>query len=381
MRLAFHTRIKAIIRAKRTSKTAKPWVLEMPNTHSHTRRKRTLARELKNRVNSPGFDRLASLYDETLPMDNVGRRLSAIRELAAKHWDFRRGKMRYEVDFSTVSPGESVIDLNNTRVQRTIVAAAADFGLTAPSHSSRDAYDGLIVPGGAELSPYLRLKYALEQTGPGGKPLRFGWIALLGCDRIVSKDEQGKVKAYAPQAKTEFDLMVAAAEKLLDLTLLRDANMRKVGYRYDRETWPHVRYYKDVSGTRVLIFNAPIPAGDVKANTGHTYDFLRAASGSRLTKGKHILLSSTAHVRAFQHVDAERLLSLPAGISIETIGFSKHNYSINGVTSESSPVHLPKELLQEIKSYVDALVKMNHALKQTKKEHETTSRMHPSDAR
>lgn len=360
MGLELFSLLKSITNAGRKPSAAEAWCLEMPNTTIYARRRQAVLRELKNRLNNPGFDRLAELYGVELPAHNLFRRLDALHKLAAEHWDFRKGKMRYEVDFTTVAPGESVLDLNNPKIQRVIEEAAGSFGLTSPSQVSRDEYDGLIVPGGAELSPLLRLKYALEQVGPSGRPVKYGWIALLGCDRPVGKDELAKVKFYAPKAKTEFDLLVAAAESLLDLELVRDANMRRVGYAYDHETQPHVRYYRDVNDTLVLVFNAPIPANDFKANTGHTYDFLRAVSGPRLSRGKHILLSSTARHRAFQHVDAERLLSLPTGISLETIGFSKA-YTVDGLMHDNPTVQTPKELLQEIKAYVDALVKLKNA--------------------
>lgn len=368
MRVRVYARLKSALKFRRLPKAVEPWQFEMPNTSLFSRRKRALAREVKRRVNNPGFDQLAALYGVTLPKNNFGRRLATLKELATTHWDFRKGKMRHEVDFATVTADESVIDLASPKNQRVIEDAAASFGLAAPSHASRDSYDGLIVPGGTGLSPFLRLKFALGQTGPSGRPVEFGWIALLGCDRTVDKQERERVKMYAPKARTEFDLMVAAAEELLELTLVRDANMRKVGYAYDRETQPHVRYYKDVSGMLVMVFNAPIPVGDVKANTGHTYDFLRAASGPRIGRGRHVLLSSTSHVRAFQHVDAERLLSLPTGVSLETIGFGK-NYSILGVDdSVMPPPRPPKELLQEIKSYVDTLVKLKKATTLTAKD-------------
>lgn len=354
-------RLKNFVKTQRASvKPNESWRLEMPNTLLYSRRKRVLIRELKRRINNKSFDKLAALYGQKLPKVGLGRRLNALKQLAAEHWDFRKGKLRYEVDLETVKPGESVIDLNNPKIQQTIEKAAAGFGLTAPSKAGRNSYNGLIVPGGAGLSPYLRLKHALDQIGPNGQPVKFGWIALLGCDRVVKKDERNIAKVYAPKAKTEFDLMVAAAEKLLKPKLLRDVNMRRVGYAYDRQTRPHISYYKDINGTLILVFNAPIPAGQVKANTGRTYDFLRAASGKRLSRDKYVLLSSTARHRAFQHVDAERLLCLPTGISLETIGFSK-NYSVNGLDPNIPPVQPPKEILQEIKSYIDALVKLKNA--------------------
>ena len=336
-------------------------VLNFPPALTLEDRKRYLAEKIAHSISAPEFDQLASLYGEILPAnDDYATRLAALEQLAATHWEFRRGKLRQDADFVTLSPEDRLlVSLDDPYAVNIIEAAAARFGMSTSSRASRDAYDGLIVPGAASVSPWLRLKYALEQIGPTERTPQYGWIALLGSDRTVGDAERAKVQHYAPDAKTEFDLLTSAVEKLLNIEPLRDATLESVGYQYNADTNPRVRYYKTPEGTSVFVLNAPIPHDDIKANTLHTYQLLRAAAGDRLSAGKNILISTMALVRPVQHTDAEKFLSLQTGVNLETIGYGR-DYSMGATNGASN--RPPKELLQEIKAYIDSLVRLNSEL-------------------
>jgi len=321
-------------------------------------RKHLMAQEIAHRIGAQEFDQLASLYWETLPAtDDYAARLAALERLAATHWDFRRGRARQDAELTTVSPEDQLlVNLNDPYAIAIIETAAARFGMATSSQASRDTYDGLIVPGGASVSPLLRLTHALEQKGIDGRAPQYGWIALLGSDRKVGDAERAVVQFYAPDAETEFDLLAAAVERSLDITPLRDTVLQRVGYEYNPDTPPRVRYYKTPDDMAVFVLNAPIPDGEAKANTLRTYELLRAAAGERLSEGKHVLISSMALVRPVQHTDAEKFLGVPTGVNLETIGYGK-DYSVGATgTSSGRP---PKELLQEIKAYIDSLVRLN----------------------
>ena len=335
--------------------------LEFPAGLNLDERKQFMAEKIACCISAPEFDQLASLYGEMLPAnDNYTARLAALEQLATTHWDFRRVKLRQDADFVTIYPEDQLlVNLDDPYAVTIIEAAAARFGMATSSQANRDAYDGLIVPGAASVSPWLRLKYALEQIGPNGRTPRYGWIALLGSDRTVGDAERAKVQYYAPHAETEFDLLTSAVEKLLNIEPLRDTNLESVGYQYNADTHPRVRYYKTPEGTSVFVLNAPIPHDDVKANTLHTYQLLQAAAGDRLSEGKNILISTMAFVRPVQHTDAEKFLALQTGVNLETIGYGR-DYSMGATNNLSN--RPPKELLQEMKAYVDSLVRLNNEL-------------------
>lgn len=336
--------------------------IEFPATLDFAERQDFIAQKIEDCISAPEFDQLAGLYGETLPPADAYRaRLAALEKLAATHWEFRRGRLRQDAELATISPEDQLlVDLNDPYAINIIEAAAARFGMATSSQASRDTYDGLIVPGGASISPLLRLQYALEETGPSERPLQYGWIALLGSDRKVGEVERAMVQAYAPEAETEFDLLTAAVEKLLDIEPLRDAALQSVGYEYNSDTQPRVRYYKTPKDMPVFVLSAPIPQDDVKANTLHTYQLLRAVAGRRLSEGKNVLISTMALVRPVQHTDAVKFLSLPTGVNLETTAYGK-DYSM-GLKNNTSN-RPPKELLQELKAYIDSLVRLNNDLR------------------
>lgn len=338
-------------------------ILEFPANSSLEDRKYLMSQEIARRISAPEFDQLAGLYGETLPpATNSAARLAALERIAAIYWEFRRGRSRQDAGFTIISPEDQRhIDLNDPHVINIIESAAARFGMSTSSRASRDAYDGLIVPGAASVSPRLRLQYALEQTGPSGHKLQYGWIALLGSDRMLGESERGVVQAYAPNAETEFDLLAAVAESLLNVEPLRDATLKSVGYEHDSDTRAHAYYYKTGDGTPVFVLNAPIPQDDVKANTLHTYQQLRAVAGQRLSEGKNMLISTMALVQPVQHTDAEKFLGLPTGVNLETISYGR-DYSMGATNNLSN--RPPKELLQEFKAYIDSLVRLNNDLVQ-----------------
>ena len=57
--------------------------------------------------------------------------------------------------------------------------------------------------------------------------------------------------------------------------------------------------------------------------------------------------------------DAEKFLSLQTGVNLETIGYGR-DYSMGATNGASN--RPPKELLQEMKAYVDSLVRLNNEL-------------------
>lgn len=335
--------------------------LEFPTASNLEDRKRFISQEITRRISAPEFDQLAGLYGETLPAaNNYAARLTALERLAAIYWEFRRGRLRQDAGLAIISPEDQRhVDLNDPHVINTIEAAAARFGMAASSRASRSEYDGLIVPGAASVSPWLRLKYALGDIGPNQQRPHYGWIALLGSDREVGDAEREKVAYYAPEAKTEFDLLTTAVEQLLDVKSLGDLTLKNIGYDYAPDTRPHVRYYKTPEGVPIFVLNAPIPQGETKANTLRTYQLLRAAAGNRLSENKHVLISSMALVRPVQHTDAEKFLGLPTGVNLETIAYGK-DYSTGATNTLSN--RPPKELLQEFKAYIDSLVRLNSDL-------------------
>jgi hypothetical protein len=300
-----------------------------------------LEQEVQYRAGNPAFDELAGIFDEELPEPGEDDRLAAMQDVAARHWNFRKGAERQAVvwdDHELADPG--------TTVGRAIFRHAGQLSLVASTHPTLPSYTVMGVTGAANKAPYQRFQYAAEQD------IMFDHAVLLGSSRAITADsERQKSAEYAPGAVTEFDLMCGAAQTVLGVREYEELRPRDVGYLFDGEA--RVRQYETDDGKKVSVLDAPAPVGKARANTGDTYIFMREYMGDELSDAD-VLFSTNAFYAPAQHVDALRILQLPTAANIETIGFDA---KYGGVT------RLPTQLLQETKSYVDALGRLDGALR------------------
>jgi hypothetical protein len=206
-------------------------------------------------------------------------------------------------------------------------------------------YDFLGVTGAANKAPMQRLRYAIEQNAS------YGRIVLLGCDRLLSDAERDQVAEYAPGATTEFGLMCGAVKHVLGARKVEEITAHDVGY--DSQNAGRVHIF-EAGEQQSLVFDAPAPYGRNRANTGDTYEFMRTYLGVELDGQTRTLFSTNAFYKPHQNLEAQRLLVMSTGACVETIGFDA---TYGGVT------RLPTQLLQETKSYVDAMVRLDAALK------------------
>lgn len=274
-------------------------------------------------------------------------RLHLLTEFARTHWDYRKGSERQQQQVDTLLDDES------SPAWATVFEATSRFGMVESTHPKYSEYDMLIILGGANLSPLQRTQYALEQG------VDFASVASLGSDRVVRGGESDKTSGYAPGAQTEYDLMKGAVETAFGLDEKKTLTLSRVGYDHDENSIPRVSYYRttdsyaDEGGKSIFVLNAPTRPGQTRANTDDTYRLLREVAGDRLQPGTKVLVVTNAFVKAFQEADAIRNLDLITGVESDTIGYDA---AYGGVK------RLPSQLLQETKSYVDALVRLQTSL-------------------
>ncbi len=301
-----------------------------------------LQTELDYKVQDPAFDRLAGMFGAELP-EGEGR-LGALQNVAAQYWDFRKGVERQAVDW------DSELSDPASEQGRAIFRNAGGLGLVASSHPVLPEYDFGIVTGGANKSPWDRTRYIQEQG------IQLGNVVLLGSNRPVNDAERAKVQEYAPEAVTEFDLMCGAAVKVFGQERFEEDRPKEVGYDHTGEA--RLRVYEVPGGPAVTVFDAPAPVGKPRPNTVDTYTFMREYFGSELADAD-VLVSTNAFYKPFQNVDALGSLSLPLGAQIETIGYDA---AYGGVK------RTPGQLLQETKSYIDSMARLDAALRQVSPE-------------
>lgn len=292
-------------------------------------------------ANNPGVEKVVKEFDSGYAhIKDPVERLHYLARLAAKEWDFREGRERYEVTETFE------IDSPDSKLGQIVHEGAKQAEMASASTATLNHYSIMAILGGANRSPYNRLKYALEQ------PVTYDMLAFLGSEREVLPPEQEQTNDYAPGARTEFDLGEGAI-----MTLLGD-QISSPGSYEERTPQSRVFHLKRNDGLPILILSAPAIQGVKRANTADTYDFLRRHEGKSLNSTKNILFATAAIYRYAQYFDAVREISLKTGTDIEVIGFEP---------SYSGAKFKPSEFLQELKSAADAAVRLLNAVQQSDK--------------
>ena len=304
--------------------------------------------EMKNNIArwfaTPSLSRLVSLFGENVP-DGLG-----LKELSKWYldfsdcWDFRnRQKQAFD---SKVGEGARWL-LNSDELtdehKEQALETALDLGLRNNDMASREEFDYVWVLGGAKLSCLLRCRLAKQSVQRMGNKPRA--IVLLGSARPIGDAEREATNTYAPDAVTEFDLFVSAAQKEFGVS---DVYTEE---RHDdsdnaNNSWV-VRKY-EANGQDIFIIAAPSSDPDKRrANSADTYEFF--FNNFNAPEGSAILLTTSQIYVPYQHLEAVRTIAIPHGIYLDTIGF------IPEWGGDLQGMNEPSNYLQEIRSTIQAI--------------------------
>ena len=299
-----------------------------------------LAREsLESFIHNPGLASIASLFGvEELPED-TNERLSTLQELATSHWYIRKGEERFDVDWDN-----ALLDDEKSEPRKIIFSAADQLGLVSDTKPHNRNPDSLVILGGANRAPLDRLRYGIENVDD------FSQVVYLGSSREVSDGEREKAKSYAPNAQTEFDLGCGAFETLLEAKFEDETEIVK-----DSDTWKMRLYSFKLNGKlrRGFVLSTPREIGERRATTYDNYRFLVECAEIDKDPDHSIVAVTTGFYTAGQHLPGIQETTLPYGTKLETIG---HSAEYSGV------IRKPTQLLQEIKSAVDAAARLQQAI-------------------
>jgi hypothetical protein len=285
-------------------------------------------------VNNPGVEKIVEEFDpKYLQIKDPNERLDYLAELSAKEWDFRKGRERWEVTETLA------IDSPDSKLGKIVHEGARQAEMASASSATLRHYNIVAILGGANKSPYNRLKYALEQH------ITYDMLAYLGSEREILAPEQEQTKDYAPGAQTEFDLGVGAI-----MTLMADEITSPLEYE-TRSPQSRVAYIRQKNNVPILVLSAPPNQGGKRANTADTYDFLRQHEPLDATKS--VLFATAAIYRYGQYFDAVREIMLKTGTNIEVIGFEP---------AYAGMEFKPSQFLQELNSAVKAAVRLRNAV-------------------
>jgi hypothetical protein len=293
---------------------------------------------------NPGVEKIVAQFDKHYAhIKDPNTRLDHLKKLAAEQWDFRKGRERYEITETYE------MDEPNSALGKYIFEGAAQAEMGVSSRATLKHYSIMAVLGGANKSPYMRLKYGLEQK------ITYDMLAYLGSERELPPAEREAVAGYASGARTEFDLGKGAIRSLVGKELAGRGE-----YELYTAEW-HIVHLQRKDGLPIFLLSAPPFLGGRRANTADTYDFMCRLEQEAFNPTKNILFTTGALYRYAQYFDAMREIHLRTGVDIEVIAYEP---VYGGMEFK------PTQFLQELKAAADAAVRLRDAVKGKEERHD-----------
>ncbi|MCV7122267.1 hypothetical protein [Mycobacterium lacus] len=298
----------------------------------------------------PALAELVDMFGGSLPQGlGLAARLAFLDEFSAV-WDYRgraraRGGGRVHSQDAAGAVRWLIPRLNSPASQLDkITALAGELGLTGESAPEGADFDYMLVIGGGRYTNLLRAGYAREMaTGR-----RIGHVVLAAASRRLLDSEEDAVASCAPGARTEFELLVAAAADAFGLDARQAGDhlrRRVVRPQRDRTVWNFTPDTNDV-GVPITLLETPSPDPDNRrANSGDTYTFAARTVGMHRST---CLLVTGQPVVPYLHFEALRTLALPFEIRVESVGFGVDRYNRLSALDQQHPA----KLLQEVRSAI-----------------------------
>lgn len=266
----------------------------------------------------PALRRIVEAEGGMWPDGNLEDRAEALHRFSAK-WDRRSGGERL-----TMSAGEVAMDVDD------LLADAAELGMTESRTPTQHVYEHGLTLGGTALASIYRVMH-LFGLRAGGVGLTS--VGILTALREIAAEERRLVSQRADIAeladyRTEFDVMVAAAERFA----IGTAEV----HRTDHEN-PHLRAADaQVDGARVLA----APSGDAsrRPNTFDNYAVYRR----NVDAGDRLLIVTSSVYLPYQFFVALQALGWKRPLTVEAVGFPPE--WMQGVLTG------PANVLQELRS-------------------------------
>lgn len=301
-------------------------------------------------VGSPALAVLVEQFGGTVPSGELGDVLARLDDFAAARWDFRQGRERNLVTAPQLTPA----------TERVIRAAAKALGLELLGSPGKPApgepvprYDEILILGGLVRACLARPLHAAKLLRDGA--LTTGSVTALGGFRPIRGDEIGLVEEVAGvDVADEFHAMDLGVRRAFELS----APLRERGE--DSElvggAW-RVHEYEAAGGLPVRVVAAPSSEpSERRANTPDTYAWF-ATELAHLSAGRRILVVTTDIYVPYQHAAAIRMLALPYGVTVETVGMQPGR-----LDPRLRQPFEPHNYLQEIRATIGALRALHAAL-------------------
>lgn len=274
---------------------------------------------------------------------DVGERLARL-DAFTDRWDTRKGRERNQAD-----------ELPMRAEQEELVLAAAEaLGMCGGTRLRYDRYDHVLMLGGLIRACLVRTAYAAHLIESGR--VSAGSVTALGGHRPFVGDEfELAAQAGAPELAEEYEAMDFGTRKAFRLG--EPESVEGEESELPGGTWG-VRHYRTADGMPVQVVAAPSSEPERRrADTPDSYDFF-AKHVAALKPGQRLLLVTTAIYVPAQHAAAVRMLKLPFGVEVDTIGNDP------GVVAGAPAQRFSAtKYLLEVRSTVRSLARLAEALR------------------
>ncbi|WP_236975530.1 MULTISPECIES: hypothetical protein [Mycobacterium] len=305
-------------------------------------------REVESWCTHPALTELVTMFGGSVAADlDLDARLAWLDEFSSV-WDYR-GRARASARVDSQDAAGAVrwliprLDRPQAELQH-IEALTAELGLVYESAPTGTDFDFLLVIGGGRYTNRLRVGYARELAATR----RIGQVVLAAASRGVMDSERDAVEVCAPGARTEFDLLVAAAAESfgVDVAGVRE-HMHRRGYQPPRDeaVWRFSPGSNNLGVPITLLETASPDPEHRRANSADTYTFAARTVGMQHST---CLLVAGQPVLPYLHFEALRMLAVPFGIRLESAGFGVERYNRLGPFDEQHPA----KVLQEVRSAI-----------------------------
>jgi hypothetical protein len=266
--------------------------------------------------------------------DDAAGRLAWLDDFSDR-WDTRRGRER---DLA------AELDLKSGQ-KETILAAADALGFRHVRAPKSGSYDVIFILGGLVRACLSRPRYAAHLVRTHG--LHVSMFAALGGFRPFSDLERELAeRLQIGDIQDEYEALDYGSRVAFGAS----SPTREVGEILDSPggSW-RIREYRGNSSTPVVVAAAPSSEPERRrANTADTYVWF-AEELAHLSAGQRVLAITTPIYVPAQHAAAVQTLSVPYGVTVETVGVDPTT-TPDGLSQDFSPTKYLLEVRSAVRS-------------------------------
>lgn len=285
---------------------------------------------------SPIMD-LVTSFGGTFPSGDDLAVCGYLEHFSAAHWDFRAGRERNQATQAELTGDQ----------ERLVLQAAHALGMVEPQLPRYQSFDTILVLGGLVRACILRPAMAASLLSQGTRTREV--IALGGMRALVGDEESILASLGWQDMDTEFAVMDRGIREAFHVKNPLTQEGRVDPSDLNR-SWAVTTYESGQLNLRVVAAPSTDPQSR-RANTADTYAFWATELRSGAQLHRALLITTSIYV-PFQHCDAIRMLTIPFGIEVETVGVNTGSPDIAPALRQS---FLPQHYLQELRSTIRSI--------------------------